>query len=367
MKNILHLSETSEPGGSETILVNISKNIDTNEYRSHVCLLEEGWLSNQVQDIGINLSVIENKRSYDPIFLAKLISLIRQEKVDLIHAHEFMMNVYGSVAAKITSIPMIGTIHGKGYFTNKKSRILAYKLAISLCSQMIAVSENLRKYIIKELKLKDASKIVTMYNGIDLKKYSVKNTYCNIRNELGISSNTLIVGIVGSLFTVKGVSYLLEAVKEVVTCFPNFRLLIVGEGDQESTLKNKVISLGLQNIVDFLGFRNDIPEVLSLFDIYICSSLSEGLPLSVVEAMAASKPVVATNVGGLPEIVIDNETGYLVEPRNSAALAEKISILLQNKSLREQMGIRGRKITEEKFSLKTMIDNYQNLYKKLIK
>lgn len=367
MKNILHLTETSEPGGSETVLAYIAKNLDSRYYRSLVCLISEGWLSDHLKKIGVDYLVIKNKRALDPIFLAKLVGLIKREKIDLVHAHEFLMNVYGSVAAKIASVPMIGTIHGKGYFTDKKSRILAYKLAMLLCSQMIAVSEDLRKYFTKELKLTNTSKIVTIYNGIDLNKYTVNNSHRNIHNKPGISPNTLIAGIVGSLFVVKGIPYLLEAIKKVITYFPNFRLLIVGEGDQESILKKKVVSLGLQNIVNFLGFRNDIPEVLNLFDIYICSSSSEGLSLSILEAMAMEKPVIATEVGGNPELIVHGKNGYLVPPRDPEKLAEKILVLLKNKNLREQMGKMGRKIVEEKFSIKAMIDNYQNLYKKLLK
>jgi len=366
MKNILHLTETSEPGGSETVLAYIAKNLDPKRYRSSVCLLNEGWLSDQLKKNGVNYTVIENKRSFDPIFLSQLIRLIKREKIDLVHAHEFMMNVYGSVAARICFVPMIGTVHSRLYFTEKKRRILAYKLAMALCSRMVTVCEDLKMYIYEKLKLRNRNKILTIYNGIDLKKYAVKYPHVEFCSQIAIPPGTLVGGTVGSLFEVKGIPYLLEAVREVVSKFPNFRLLIAGEGDQESVLKQKTLSLGLQETVNFLGFRNDIPELLNLFDIYICSSISEGLSLSILEAMAAGKPVIGTEVGGNPDLVIPGKNGFLVPPGDPYALAEKILILLKDKNLRESMGRAGKKIAEDKFSLEKMVEDYQNLYEKLL-
>ncbi len=366
MKNILHLTETSEPGGSETVLAYIAKHLDPKHYRSSVCLLNEGWLSGHLKKIGVDYTIIENKRSFDPIFLSQLTRLIKRERIDLVHTHEFGMNVYGSIAARVCFVPMIGTIHSRLYFTEKKRRMLAYKLAIALCSQMVTVCEDLRMFMHEKLRLRNANKIVTIYNGIDLEKYAIKSSFGKLCSQLSIPAGTLVAGTVGSLFKVKGIPYLLEATKKVVSHFPNFRLLIAGEGDQESVLKQKTLSLGLEQTVSFLGFRNDIPELLNLFDIYICSSISEGLSLSILEAMAAGKPVVATQVGGNPELVIPGKNGFLVSPGDPYALAEKILILLKDKNLRELMGRTGKKIAEEKFSLEKMVKNYQNLYEKLL-
>jgi glycosyltransferase involved in cell wall biosynthesis len=366
MINILHLSETSEPGGSEIVLAYIAKNLNPEEYHSHVCLLEQGWLSRRIQELGIDLSIIENRRSYDPVFLAKMVSLIKREKIHLVHAHDFMMNVYGAVAAKIASVPMIATIHGKGYFTLKKSRILAYRLAVSLCSRMTAVSEDLKEYLRKELKLAGTKKIMILYNGIDLDRFTVKNSGSNMRADLGISPDAPVAGTVGSLFEVKGIPYLLRAVKKVVSYFPDFKLLIAGEGNQEPFLKQETAALGLKDNVIFLGLRDDIPAVLNIIDVYVCSSLSEGLSIAILEAMAMEKPVVATKVGGNPELIVPGENGYLIPSEDPEPIAEKIIVLLKDKSLREKMGKAGRKMVEEKFSLKAMIDNYQNLYRKLL-
>ena len=366
MWNILHLTETSEPGGSETVLACIARNLDSTRYRSVVCLLSEGWLSDHLRNSGVRYVIIENKRSFDPVFLVKLVHLMKREKIHLVHSHEFMMNVYGAVAARIAQVPMIGTVHSMLYFTEKTRRILAYKLSTRLCSRLVAVSDNLKKLLTDELKVGNPSKILTIYNGIDLNRYVIGYPNLRLRDQMGISAGTLVAGTVGSLFKVKGIPYLLDAVSKVVTCFPNFKLLIIGEGDQESTLRHEVVSMGLEETVEFLGFRNDIPELLNLLDVYICASVSEGLSLSILEAMAAGKPVIATEVGGNPELVIPGKNGFLVPPRNPDALAERIMVALKDKNLRQSMGQMGRRIVEERFSLERMIDNYQILYERLL-
>jgi glycosyltransferase involved in cell wall biosynthesis len=365
MKSILHLTETSEPGGSETVLAHIAKNLDPNRYRSLVCLLNKGWLSDHLRKIGVDYVVIENKRPFDPVFLTELVSLIKHKKINLIHAHEFAMNVYGSVASRIALVPMIGTIHGKGYFTDKQRRAFVYKLALGLCSQVVAVSEDLKRYITIVLKI-NPKRILTIYNGINLNEYPITNSPMEIRNQLSIPPGTVVAGTVGSLFEVKGLPYLLEAAKKIITCFPDFKLLIAGEGNQEAALNEEIIALKLQETVKFLGFRDDVPKLLNLFDIYVCSSISEGLSLSILEAMAAGKPVVATAVGGNPELIIHGQNGFLVPSKDPEALAQKVLVLLKDKNLRESMGKKGRVIVEKKFSLKKMIENYQNLYEKLL-
>lgn len=366
-KVILHLSETSEPGGSETVLAYIANNLDRDRYDSLVCLLSEGWLTDHLKRLGVRYEIIENRRSYDPAFLVRLIKLIRREHVALIHSHEFMMNVYGSVAARLTGIPMIGTIHGKVYFTEKKSRIAAYKLAVALSSRIIAVSEDLKKYFIENIGIRNDRKILTLYNGIDIDKYKPIAKSDDLRRKLEIPPGAVVAGTVGSLFKVKAFDQLIRAAGIVHATNPDFRLLIAGEGNEESDLRRLIDELRLNDAVKLLGFRDDIPDLLNLFDIYVCSSLSEGLSLSILEAMASARPIVATRVGGNAELIADGENGFLVPSGNPEALAEKIKTLIDSEPLRIQMGQKSRVIVEQKFSLRKMIDDYQNLYEELSK
>lgn len=364
---VLHLTETSEPGGSETVLANIASGLDSVRYSSLVCLLEEGWLTERLSELAVEFVIIKNKRPYDPVFLMKLIKLIKKRNINIIHAHEFMMNVYGAVAGKFAGVPMMGTVHCKLYFPDKKMRILSYRLAVSLCSRMILVSEDLRRFFIKTLKLRNERKLLTLYNGVDIDKYSSGSRNDDKRSELNIPRDSVIACTVGSLFKVKGLDILLESIKLVLLRFPNFRLLIAGDGDQMAFLKTKAIELNLGNSVRFLGFRDDIPDILKLSDFYVCSSLSEGLSLSILEAMTAGKPVIATAVGGNPELVSDQNNGLLAPPADPKALAEKIMMLIEDTTLRHSMSRRSFEIARDKFSLKQMIDNYQKLYEELLR
>ena len=366
IKNILHLIETSEPGGSETILAYIAANLDQAEYKSLVCLLSDGWLTKRLDDLGIEYIILENKRPYDPVFLYNLIKLIKRRQIHLIHAHEFMMNIYGSVAGKLCGIPMIGTVHGKLYFTDKKSRIYSYKLAVALCTRMILVSEDLKSFFIENLKLRNNKKLLTLYNGIDINKYGSKDFQSDLRRELGIDPNAVLGCTIGSLFKVKGLPYLLDAIAIMKNNHPQFRFIIAGEGGELEQLQAQCRELKLDDVVSFLGFRDDVPNLLAISDFYVCSSLSEGLSLAILEAIAAGKPVIATNVGGNPEIIEDNVNGFLVPSRDSKALADKISILVMNSELRTKMGMKALQTAINKFSLKSMIDGYQKLYQEFL-
>jgi len=144
-------------------------------------------------------------------------------------------------------------------------------------------------------------------------------------------------------------------------------MLIVGDGDQAEPLKEQAKSLGLIDIVRFTGFRDDVPELLSLADFYVCSSLSEGLSLAIMEAMAVGMPVIATSVGGNPELILGGENGFLVPSQDAPALSSRIGELISRRDVIKPMGDKGRTIAREKFSLEAMIQNYQDLYQILLK
>jgi glycosyltransferase involved in cell wall biosynthesis len=364
-KSVLHLIETSEPGGAETVLASVASGLDSTRFRSLICLLEEGWLTGRLRELDIPYTVIENTTPYDPVFLYRLIRLIRREKISLMHSHEFMMTVYGAVASRLTGVPLICTIHGKLYFPERRRRIRALKLAVSLSARTIAVSEDLHRYLVNELGF-TPSKIATIYNGIDVTTYSPRSSSEKSRRRLAIPADSLVAGTVGSLFKVKGLPYLLQAAKELKRRYPNFLLLIAGEGDQQPALQENASELGLGDTVSFLGFRKDVPDLLAALDVYVCTSISEGLSLSILEAMAMSKPVVATNVGGNPELVLPEVNGFLVPPAQPSILADKVGELLDDSNLRRKLGRKGREIIEEKFTLEAMINSYQGLYERLL-
>ncbi|RKY04929.1 hypothetical protein DRP77_02445, partial [Candidatus Poribacteria bacterium] len=207
----------------------------------------------------------------------------------------------------------------------------------------------------------------TVHNGIEIEAFNLDHRSIPPANiDPRLNGSDLIVGSVGRLHPVKGYGYLLEAVPKVKAAVPRVKFVIAGEGVLRRELEEKAERLGIGGTVLFLGHRDDIPEVLSCFDIFVLPSLTEGISISILEAMAASKPVIATDVGGNPEVVEGGTTVGLVKPENPDELARAIIALAENPTMRDALGRAGRKRVMERFSMKAMVSKYEGLYDDLI-
>ena len=286
--------------------------------------------------------------------------LLDQEKVDLIHAHEFDANTQGAFVAALAGIPIVATIHGKNYFGEKLRRRLAYRW-VSRNATMVAVSEDLKQFIVEKVGV-PPNQVKVLYNGVDVVPTCDSIQVGECRKELGLSPSHQIVGVVGNLYPVKGHQYLIDSIPKVLSKCPDTSFVFAGRGALETELRGQVHRLGLDARVFFLGLRQDIPRILSMIDIFVLPSLSEGLSMAILEAMIAGKPVVATQVGGNPELVLNGETGFLTPPRDSQALAASLIALLMDKQQAQQFGERGKRRAERQFSLQNMVYAYQDLY-----
>jgi glycosyltransferase involved in cell wall biosynthesis len=228
-------------------------------------------------------------------------------------------------------------------------------------TKIIAVSESVRNFIIQWHRIKPA-RVVTLYNGIDINKYNGNNKEQNLLHEFNLQKNFVIIGFIGRLEEVKGLDYLLEAATVIVKKNKEARFLIVGEGSQKRFLQQKAQDLGIGKYIIFPGFREDVDEILAAIDILVMPSISEAFPTAILEAMASKKPVIATTVGGVPEIVVNRETGILIPAKNIESLANAIIDLMQSSEKRSVMGLKGRERVAEHFSIERMVENYENLY-----
>ncbi|MCH7664250.1 MAG: GT4 family glycosyltransferase PelF [Chloroflexi bacterium] len=209
-------------------------------------------------------------------------------------------------------------------------------------------------------------KVMTIYNGIDIAAYGKAVDRTAWLRMLSVPLDSLVVGMVGRLVPVKDHKTFFQAARLVLDALPTVRFLVVGDGPLESELKNDVQELGISNEVSFLGYRDDIPELMSLFDLAVISSLHESFSLVLAEANACGKAVVATRVGGIPELVEDGVTGILVPPKEPELLARAIVDLLQDSSRRQAMGLAGRARVEERFTIEKMVRSYESLYESLL-
>jgi glycosyltransferase involved in cell wall biosynthesis len=364
VRTVLHLIETGGPGGAERMLVSLVERLDAARYRSIVCLPYRGWLRTELESRGFETIVLPQRGVADVRWFSGVLQLIKEYRVALMHAHEFAMNTYGTLVSLVAGAPLIGTVHGKNYYPERWRRRVAYRW-VARRAVMVAVSEDLKGFLCRRLGICHQN-IVTLYNGVDCDAYQPRTgASCAIRNELGLAGRP-VIGTIGNLYSVKGQQYLLDAATLVTRAVPDATFVILGRGDLLDMLKERARALGIEKRVMFLGYREDVAALLQAIDVFVLPSLSEGLPLALLEAMAAAKPLVATEVGGIPEVVVDGETGFLVPPKNPEALAEKILLLLTDAELARRLGRHARLRVEERFSIASMVRAYEALYARCI-
>ncbi|MBT6230541.1 MAG: glycosyltransferase [Candidatus Scalindua sp.] len=249
-------------------------------------------------------------------------------------------------------------------------RKIVYKIADRFSSryvtQFIAVSKALKDQLIRKRKI-HSDRITVVHNGVELDQYNPgMDASEKIRLSLGITDDYPIIGAIGRLVHQKGYSHFLQAAKQVYVEKKYVRFVIVGHGPEEDNLKSMAKSLGISHVCTFAGLRRDIPELLSTFEVFVLSSVLEGLPRIVIEAMAMGRPIVATDIDGVREELEDGITGLLVPPENSDFLAKSIIDLLTDKDKSVQMGINARRVAEERFGVGIMLKNVEEVYEEIL-
>ncbi len=362
---VLHLIETAEPGGAETVFVELASRMRRG-VESVGGVMEEGWASRALVARKIPVHVLPLRRSFDFGWVARLGRLIRQERVDLIHAHEFSMNCYATLAARIANVPVICTVHGKNYYPDRYYRRAAYRWVARRADAYVAVSEDLKRFLVRKIGI-PSRRVITILNGVDMAGFgSPRQSRDQVRLRLDIPPSAFVVLTVAALFGVKGHKDLLKAAAGFVRHQHDAVFLLAGEGPLESDIRSLVEKLGLTGRVRLLGFRNDVPDLLAASDLFVLPSYSEGLPLSVIEAMAARVPVVATNVGGVGEAVVDGRTGLLIPPMVPEALVEAMLKLCRDGKLRSSLADAGFARVKQEFSIEGMVGAYDALYQRVL-
>lgn len=363
-KTILYLSTSSGPGGAERVISNLSASLDPARFRAILCLFRPGWIQAYSESLSVRTYVIPTHGMFDWRWMLRFKRLLKDEHVDLIHAHEFDANVQGAFVAALSGIPLVATVHGKNYFWEKLRRRVAYRW-VSRRATMVTVSQNLKHFIVEKVGI-DPGNVKVVYNGVHGLPQIDSSDIRKCREELGVPGGNQIVGVVGNLYPVKGHQYLIASIPAVLAKCPNTTFIFAGRGQLEAELKAQALELGVDGQIRFLGLRQDIPRILSVLDVFVLPSLSEGLSMAILEAMVAGKPVIATDVGGNPELVEDGETGYLVPSQNSQALADRLITVLTNRQRALQFGKSGQHRAQGQFSLITMVHEYQALYDQCI-
>lgn len=368
-KGILILSDVLHSEGAENVAVNIAVGLkDSNEYTPIVCTTRRGGVLEKVlKDNDVKYISLGRNHSYEAHKFLPLKQIIKEENVKIIHAHKLGSNFWGSILGSLFKIPVISHSHGGHAPANSRRNyynLLEGKLVGKLSYKIIAISEYERRRLIEEEGILP-SKIITIYNGIESSKYKIKPNL-DIKRQLDIKTDSPVVGIIAAFRPQKNHELFLLAAREVLKENRNVYFLLVGDGVTRERMEKLASELAITKNCLFTGVREDIPDIISIIDVGVLSSHWEGLPLAVLEYMASCKPVISTNVSALSELVQDNINGFLVPPGDYEMLAQKMSLLLDNKDLALEMGRNGFSIVKESFTAESMIKRIEDLYTEIL-
>jgi sugar transferase (PEP-CTERM/EpsH1 system associated) len=363
--NVLHLIQGLESGGLETVTVSLLERLDRTLYQPSICCFDNlGSLMERIKG-KIKVHFLQRRQGIDYTYPIKLARLLKKEQIEILHLHNSTAFFYGVLAGKIAGVPVIiYTEHARDIFPSMRVRIADKALSL-FTHRIVVVAEYLKRNLVRYEKF-NPKKITVIYNGVDPQKFNGDFDSRAVKKTFDIDEDRLVIGIVARLDPIKNHKCLLRAMKMVVAELPKTILLIVGDGPFLQELKSFINTLSLNSYVRFLGMRSDIPELMSIMDVFVLCSLSEGLPLTLLEAMASGRAIIATNVGGIPEVIEHGINGLLVEPDNHRALTEAIIQLLRDKSLAKRISESARNKLMENFTLDKMTEKYKEIYQDCI-
>ncbi len=355
------LGETGGPGGAERMMLQLAEELRRRGHEVFPIGPERRtpWLRTQFRDRGFEAHTFMIRRGLDPWGLVQMTRLLRRLRVDVVHTHEFQTSVYGGVAAWLLGKPHVITMHGGRYYAQRRHRRVALRWCARRSRAVVAVSAATAAELAGVVGM-PTSAVHVVHNGVK----SEAGDPGKVRAELGVGPDERLIIAVGNLYPVKGHAILFDALRRVESDggAPPWRLAIAGRGGEEFSLRAYIVSQGWDRRVHLLGFREDIADVIAAADVFVMPSLSEGLPLALVEAMLAGKAIIASRTGGIPEAVADGRDALLAPPGDVGALTARLRELLSNAGLRARLGEAARGNAAARFSVERMADDYERLY-----
>lgn len=365
--NVLHIMTKLPVGGVENQLLTVLGKYDKSRFSPIVCsLADKGEIGKEIENLGIEVFPLHKlKHRFDYTIVKDICRLVREKKVTVVRTHQYHANLYGRLAARSARVPcIVASVHNVYTRDKKIHRRMINRYLARFTDKVIAVSGAVKKDIMKYDGLGD-EKIDVICNGVDIKRYSSSDRN-EVRSKLDIDQDVPVIGTVGRLTFQKGQKYLLESVSKLKNKFPGLLLLIVGDGPLRDELEHHAETLGIRDSVQFLGVRRDVPELMSAMDIFVLPSLWEGLANALVEAMAAGKPVIATDIPQIGEVINSGNVGILVPAKKSDAIAQSIELLLSDNSLAKKYGDAAYERVALAFSIDVTLKKYTELYETIL-
>ncbi|MEX2187962.1 MAG: glycosyltransferase [Pirellulales bacterium] len=358
-------------GGAEVLAVHISRALSSKFRFVYACLDGLGTLGEELRHEGHEVEVFDRRPGLDRRCAKRLAIWFQRQQVAAIHAHQYTPFFYCLASGILRRRPpILFTEHGR-WFPDypRRKRMLFNRLFLRSTDRVVAVGESVRQALIANEGIA-SRRVEVVYNGVDLQRFDGDahvrdDVRRDVRRELGLSENDFAVLQVARLDALKDHRTAIRALAATLPHAPNTMLLIAGEGPEEQTIRAEIARLGVGERVRMLGLRRDVPRLLAAADTFLLTSISEGIPVTLIEAMAARVPIVSTRVGGVAEVVVDGQTGRLAESGDAAALATALVDLAASPETRQAMSAAGRSRAESMFTQSQMTAAYAAHYQEL--
>ncbi|MDD3626495.1 MAG: glycosyltransferase family 4 protein [bacterium] len=366
-EKVLEIIATANIGGGSKHLLYLLKSFPNDRYEPVVMCSDDGPLVDDIKKLNIKVELIDIFKYKLGFKLTQIFrDVIRKNNINYVHLHGTRSGYFGGIAAVREGIKSIYTAHVLSF--NKLGNIFnrtiynsIEKKIAKMVNKIITVSYVDRDILINK-RFATSNDIVTINNGVDFNYYQKTAPDIELKKSFGIPEKNKVITMVARFVPQKGIHYFIQTASEVIKTHPDTTFVLVGDGFLFSKMKELVRDLNLKNNVKFLGIRKNIKEILSFTDIFLLTSLWEGLPLTLLEAMSMSIPVISSEVNGTIELIKNGVNGYLVKPGNVKGYTDRVRHLLQNPYYLELMGNAGRLIIEERYGIQKMIDKTYNLY-----
>jgi glycosyltransferase involved in cell wall biosynthesis len=356
-------------GGAEVLAARLARQLREIYRFRFVCLDELGEIGEQLEEEGFTVKVVHRRPGVDWHSMFELARILRREQVALLHAHQYTPFFYALMARLLgRQVPVLFTEHGR-HFPDypRRKRVLANRLLLRRCDRVVGVGESVGQALIANEGL-PPHRVEIIHNGIDCHAFASRGTDRRaLRDELGVAAGDLVLVQVARLDYLKDHATAIRTMERVIARIPTAKLFLIGDGPERGTLEQLIRQRKLTDCVRLLGSRNDVARLLSTADLFLLTSISEGIPLTVLEAMSAGLPIISTRVGGIAEVVSDGVTGFLAAAGDDLTLSEHVLRLGADPALRSHMGDQGHLRARTFFSEVRMHNSYQRLYEEMLR
>ncbi len=368
---VLHVTLAMEVGGIENLILNIAKSINRQKFELSVaCLDSGGYLFREIQSLGCDGFILGRRPGLDIKLILRLAKIFRKNGYHVVHTHNQASHFYAGLASLVARTPvLVTTEHSRHYINSKYRRSLEKRILALITDKWIVVSNELLNATVSVDGI-PAKKVVVIHNGVDVERFSEAKSegieYATVlRKELGIPNDAKIVIMVARLHPIKNHAVMLRAIAHANKIVSNIHAILVGDGELKKNLQVLSSRLGLNKNVHFLGYRQDIPNLMSISDVFVLCSKSEGLPLSLIEAMAAKVPVIITKSANKAELVRHGVNGIVVK-NSYLAIAKALNELFGGRLNHNRLVENAYKFVRAKYSLDSMVKKYELIYEKLL-